>query len=56
MADRDQTGPWVLALGALAVGAGAAAKLLWNRRDDGDDGRRREDSDDVRRPDPGHRL
>lgn len=34
MADDDVTGPWLLALGALAIGVGAAARVL--RRDQTD--------------------
>jgi|GEM_PF-3108506 len=37
MTDDDQTGPWVLALGALAIGVGAAAALLRRRDSDGED-------------------
>lgn len=31
MTDEDLTGPWILALGVLAIGIGAAARVL--RRD-----------------------
>ena len=34
MADDDLAGPWLLALGALAVGVGAAARLLRRRTTD----------------------
>jgi hypothetical protein len=34
MGDDDHTGPWLLALGALAIGVGAAARLLGRRRAD----------------------
>ncbi|QLG26996.1 hypothetical protein HUG10_05330 [Halorarum halophilum] len=36
---NDQTGPWVLALGALAIGVGAIAVELLRRRGDDGDGR-----------------
>lgn len=32
MTDDTQTGPWILALGTLAVGVGAMAEL-WRRRE-----------------------
>jgi hypothetical protein len=34
MGDVDQTGPWLLALGAVTIGVGAAARLLGRRRAD----------------------
>jgi len=37
--DDEPTGPWVLALGALAIAVGAAAALL-RRRDSDHEGRR----------------
>lgn len=37
MTNDTQTGPWILALGTLAVGVGAMAQLLRRRRKRGDD-------------------
>lgn len=38
MTDDTQTGPWILALGTLAVGVGAMAQLLRRRRERTEDG------------------
>lgn len=41
------TGPWVLALGTLAIGAGAVAVRFLRRRSGDDSGRTRPDDPDV---------
>ena len=56
MTDDDMTGPWVLALGTLAVGVAAlTAEVLRQRmggdadRDGGDEGTTREQSDRAKK-------
>jgi len=49
--DEDLTGPWVLALGALAIGVAAIAAELLGGRDD--ERRTRSDADDERAGDRG---
>jgi MYXO-CTERM domain-containing protein len=39
----DTTGPWVLALGTLAIGAAAMVRLARRRRERTDDGESAED-------------
>ncbi|NHN48104.1 hypothetical protein G9464_10895 [Halostella sp. JP-L12] len=51
MTDDDMTGPWILALGTLAVGTGAVAAKLLQRRS-ADSGGRSADEEARSDPDP----
>jgi len=46
--DENLTGPWVLALGVLAVGVAAIATELLRRRNEDSENRTRSDADDER--------
>jgi hypothetical protein len=48
MADDDLTGPWVLALGTLAIGVAAVASEVLRRRRGAGDGGTRGGRDDER--------